>query len=93
MGWELMVTERGMLIKQREKLGLTQEEVAERAGITLKQYQRFEMQDVNISSSTFQIVHAVLKALELDTTSFDKGDYALEPLAEDDPLNQILKKI
>ena len=91
--WLRMVPENGILIGQREKLGLTQEEVAKRAGIKLEQYQRYEQCGVNITSSSLRIVHAVLKALELDTTAFSKGDYVLEPLAEDDPLCEILKKL
>ena len=88
-----IVPERGILIGQREKLGLTQEEVAAKAGITLKQYQKFESHDHNLSSSSFRIVHAVLSALELDTTAFKKGKYSLEPVPEDDPIYQIISKI
>ena len=93
MGLERFVPENWMLINQREKLGLTQEEVAAKAGITLEQYQRFEGDDHNLSSSTFRIVHAVLAALELDTTAFSTGEYVFEPLPEDDPLYQIISKI
>ena len=92
-GFLRMVPENGMLIGQREKLGLTQEEVAQRAGIKLEQYQRYEQCGVNISSSSLRIVHAVLKALELDTTAFDNGAYVLKPLPEDDPLYEILGKL
>ena len=92
-GFLRMVPENGILVGQREKLGLSQEEVAKRAGIKLEQYQRYEQCGVTISSSSMRIVHAVLKALELDTTAFDKGAYVLEPLPEDDPLYEILDKI
>jgi len=92
-GFLRVVPENGMLIGQREKLGLTQEEVAQRAGIKLEQYQRYEQCGVNISSSSCRIVHAVLKALELDTTTFDKGGYVFKPLPEDDPLYEILGKL
>jgi transcriptional regulator with XRE-family HTH domain len=88
-----MVPERGMLIGQREKLGLTQEDVAKKAGITLEQYKRFEGHDHNLSSSSFRIVHAVLSALELDLTAFKKGEYGVEEIPEDDPLYEILSKI
>jgi len=88
-----MVPENWMLREQREKLGLSQEEVATKAGIKLEQYQRYEMSTVCISSSSLRIVHAVLKALELDTTAFAQGKYALEPLPEDDPLYQICEKL
>jgi transcriptional regulator with XRE-family HTH domain len=88
-----MVPENGMLRGQREKLGLTQEEVATKAGIKLEQYQRYEEIGVNISSSSMRIVNAVLTALELDPTSFVNNEYCLEPLSEDDPLNQLYDKI
>ena len=88
-----VVPENGLLIKQREKLGLSQEEVAKRAGITLKQYQRYEEVGVCISSATStRIADAVFAVLEIDTTAFMKGDYVFEPLPEDDPLNKIFGK-
>lgn len=88
MGWMRMVPENGMLICQRKKLGLSQEDVAEKAGIKLEQYQRYEEIGANISSSSMRIVNAVLTALELDPTAFANGEYSFEPLPEDDPLNQ-----
>jgi transcriptional regulator with XRE-family HTH domain len=89
MGLQLIVTDRGMLIGQRKKLGLSQEDVAKKAGIKLEQYQRYENTENGFSSSSLRIVNAVLTALELDTTSFAKGEYALEPLPEDAPLNKV----
>lgn len=88
MGWMRVVPENGMLIGQRKKLGLSQEEVAKKAGIKLEQYQRYEEIGANISSSSMRIVNAVLTALELDPTAFANGEYSFEPLPEDDPLNQ-----
>ena len=94
MAWEVYIPNRGILIGQREKLGLTQEEVAKKAGITLKQYQMYESHDGrDFDSSSFRIVHAVLSALELDTTAFSKGKYSFEPLPEDDPIYKIVDKI
>ncbi|GHU97737.1 hypothetical protein FACS1894211_00090 [Clostridia bacterium] len=82
MSWQIMVPENAMLISQREKLGLTQEETAKKAGVTLEQYRRYEKKGVNISSSSVRIVNAVLTALELDPTLFKKGEYSLMPLSE-----------
>ena len=94
MGWQVVVPDRGVLIGQREKLGVTQEEVARKAGIKLEQYQMYESHDGReFSSSSMRIVNAVLTALELDPTAFANGDYSLEPLPEDDPLNQFSDKI
>jgi len=94
MGWQVVVPDRGVLIGHREKLGLTQEEAAKKAGITLKQYQMYESHDGReFSSSSLRIVNAVLKVLGLDPTAFAKGKYSLEDLPEDDPLNKILANI
>jgi transcriptional regulator with XRE-family HTH domain len=89
MGWEVFVPENGLLRKQRKKLGLTQEEVAKRAGIKLEQYQRYEEVGVNISSSSMRIASSVMKVLDIDPSAFANGDYVLEPLPENDPLNLI----
>jgi len=92
-GWFSVVPDKGMLVRQREKLGLSQEDVAKRAGIKLEQYQRYETQENAFTNSSMRIVNAVLTALELDITSFGKGEYCLEPVPEDDPINNILSKI
>lgn len=94
MGWQVIVPDRGILIGQREKLGLTQEKVAKKAGITLKQYQMYESHDGReFSQTSMRIVNAVLTALELDPTAFAKGEYSLKPVSEDDPIYKIKNKI
>lgn len=93
MSCKIIVPDNWILRNHREKLGLSQNEVAEKAGIKLEQYKKFESGDRDISSSTFRIVHAVLSALELDISAFNKGEYSLEPLPEDNPLNKILEQI
>jgi len=90
MGLHVVVPDRGILIGQREKLGLTQEEVAKKAGVTLKQYQMYESHDGReFSQSSMRIVNAVLTVLELDPTAFARGDYSLRPLPEEDPLSKL----
>lgn len=88
-----VVTDGGMLTEQREKLGLSQEEVAAKAGVTLKQYQSYEKMEFGFSSKPMRIVNAVLTALELDPSSYANAEYALKPLPEDDPMVQICKQI
>ena len=90
-----MVPDRGMLIRQREKLGLSQEEVAAKAGIKPEQYKRYENPDhaFSFSSSSLRIVNAVLTALELDPTAFAKGEYSLEEIPDDDPLYKTLRAL
>jgi transcriptional regulator with XRE-family HTH domain len=78
-GWVSFVPERGILIGQREKLGMSQEEVAEKAGIKPEQYKMYESHESRFSSSSMRIVNAVLTALELDPTAFANGEYSFAP--------------
>lgn len=74
--WQIMrVNDRSMLWHYREKLGLTQQQVADRAKIQLRQYQRFESEERSISSSSFNIACRVIEALELDPTKYFHGEY------------------
>ena len=94
MGWERIVQENNILIEQREKLGLSQEEVAAKAGIKIEQYQRYESHDGrDFSSSSMRIVNAVLTALELDPTAFANGEYSFKPYPEDYPPNQYIDEL
>ena len=94
VGLQIFVPDRGVLIGQREKLGLSQEEVTKKAGITLKQYQMYESHEGReFSSSSMRIVNAVLTVLELDPTAFAKGKYSLRDISEDDLLDKLKNKI
>lgn len=78
-GYEHYIPDHGILIGRREELGLTQEEVAEKAGVTLKQYQSYESCDGReFRTSSWGIVNAVLTALQLDPTDFTNGEYSWE---------------
>jgi transcriptional regulator with XRE-family HTH domain len=72
-----MQSEASILKQAREKLGLTQQQVANKAGIQLRQYQRFENAERNLTSSSFNIGCSVLEALEIDIAGFRRGDYVL----------------
>jgi len=69
------VEEKWILRDYRKKLGLTQQEVADKARIQLRQYQRFEGDEANLSSSSFNIACRVMDALGLDPTTYHKGGY------------------
>lgn len=69
-----------VLKKRRQKLGLTQQEVANRAGIQLKQYQRFEYGDRELSNAGFITTYKVLAALEMDAAKYAAGEYAIKEL-------------
>ena len=79
--------EQDILSDAREKLGLTQQEVADKAMIKLRQYQRFESGERNLSASSFEIARRVLEVLELDMTSFARGDYVISDETEDIPVD------
>lgn len=54
------------LAKQREALGLTQQDVADRAKINIRQYQRLENGERSIYSSSFRIGLNICHALKID---------------------------
>ena len=68
--------EKTILLEARKKLGLTQTQVAEKAYITLRQYQKFEGGERKLSSSSFWMASKILQVLELDVTTFARGGYA-----------------
>ena len=69
------VEEKWILKDYRHKLGLTQQQVADKARIQLRQYQRFEGGEINLSSSSFRIACQVMDALGLDPTTYHRGGY------------------
>ena len=75
MAYQIVQSEASILKQAREKLGLTQQQVANKAGIQLRQYQRFENAERNLTSSSFNIGCSVLEALEIDIAAFRRGDY------------------
>ncbi len=78
MAFQVMhVEEKWILRDYRDKLGLTQQQVADKAKIQLRQYQRFETGERNLSSSSFNIACRVIEALGLDITKYHHGDYVL----------------
>jgi len=68
--------EKTILLEARKRLGLTQTQVAEKAYITLRQYQKFEGGERKLSSSSFWMASKILQVLELDVTTFARGGYA-----------------
>ena len=69
-----------VLKKQRRQLGLTQQEVAEKAGINIKQYQRFETGERELTDASFVTTCQVLKALEMDAGKYATGEYEIKEL-------------
>jgi transcriptional regulator with XRE-family HTH domain len=67
--------EKTVLLTARKKLGLTQQQVADKAHITIRHYQLFESGERKLSTSSFVTASRVLGALELDLTAFANGEY------------------
>ena len=55
-----------LLRSRRKELGITQQRVADRAGIRLQQYQKFEYGRRNLLTASFDVACGVLEALEFD---------------------------
>jgi len=72
-----------VLREKRLVLGLTQQQVADKAKIAYTQYQRLESGERSIMSASFQLACRVIKALEMDIDKFYNGDYVIgEELVE-----------
>lgn len=56
--------------KHREHLGMTQQQVANEVGITVRQYQRYESGEKSIYSASFQIGVRLFKILGLEIKDF-----------------------
>lgn len=63
------------LHKMRLLQGLTQKEVADKAGIQWRQYQRFESGERSLLAASFQTACRVLEALGMDISDFYHGNY------------------
>lgn len=66
-----------ILLERRIDLGLTQKQVAAKAGIPYQSYQKFETGERNIKTASFIIACKVIVALDMDITKFYNGDYSL----------------
>jgi transcriptional regulator with XRE-family HTH domain len=82
MGLQIVRFEHNILQNARAESGLTQQQVADKAKVKLRQYQKFENGERNLSSSSFDIARQVLNALNLDLSAFARGDYTLSTVEE-----------
>ncbi len=69
----------GSILRERRlALGLTQQQIADKAGIKLQHYQAFEGGQRNLMTASFRIACSVLEALDLDIAKYYSGEYAPE---------------
>lgn len=66
-----------VLREKRVVLGMTQQQVADKAKIRLQQYQRFESGERNIMTCSFSLACRVIEALGMDISRFYHGDYTI----------------
>lgn len=77
-GFQLVnMTTESVLRQRRVTLELTQQEVADRAHISLQQYQKFESGARNIRTASFQLACRVIEALEMNVSDFYHNAYVL----------------
>ena len=67
----------GILRERRQILRLTQKEVADRAGIGLQHYQKFETEARKLNKASFDVACRVLEALEMNIADYFHGKYAV----------------
>lgn len=84
--WMLVEMEHHILRNQRETLGLTQQQVADKAKIQLRQYQRLESGERSIYGASFRTAISVCKALQLDPQRFIDGVYIAPTQGEENAL-------
>ena len=65
-GWVHCLTDGQVLRHRREEMRLTQQQVADKAGIQLRQYQRFESNERGLSGASMRIGLSVCSVLKLD---------------------------
>ena len=76
--------EKDVLIEARKKLGLTQQQVADKACVAMRHYQMFEGGTRKLTSSSFWTASKILQALELDITTFARGGYTMHDTNDGD---------
>lgn len=81
-----------ILREKRLVLGLTQQQVADKAKINYRQYQRFESGERNIMTASFQLVCRIIKALDMDIDKFYNGDYVFGEPVKETPNGLVYKK-
>jgi len=67
----------GLLKEQRVTCGLTQQQVADKAGILIQHYQKFESGERNLRTTSFDVACRVLEALDLDIVKYFHREYVL----------------
>jgi transcriptional regulator with XRE-family HTH domain len=65
----------GFLRERRMAMHLTQQAVADRAGICLQQYQKLEYGERDLNNASFCLAVRILEALQINVSDYLRGDY------------------
>ena len=68
--WDVLVQDYVLLKNRRLELGLTQQQVADKAKIQLRQYQRVESGERHITGASARIMLAICAVLKIDPYEF-----------------------
>lgn len=68
--YTIIQPDKGILYARRNQLGLTQQEVAKRSGINLRQYTRLESGERTMAGVSLRIGLAICDTLQLDPHRF-----------------------
>ena len=68
--WDVLVQDYVLLKNRRLELGLTQQQVADKAKIQLRQYQRVESGERHIRGASARIMLAICVVLKIDPYEF-----------------------
>ena len=66
-----------VLKEKRQILRMTQQQVADKAKVSLQQYQKFESGQRNIKTASFQLACRVIEALDMNVSDFYHGKYTI----------------
>lgn len=68
--WSMLAKDSDLLRYRRLELGLTQQQVADKAGIRLRQYQRVELGERHITVGSARIMLSICVVLKIDPYEF-----------------------
>lgn len=69
--YERMQADHHILLARRHQFGMTQQQVADAAGIQLRQYQRLESGERSMSGASLRIALSICAVLKLDPYRFE----------------------
>ena len=92
MSNQMIREEKDILVEARKKLGLTQQQVADKAGVAMRHYQMFEGGKRKLTTSSFWTASKILQTLGLDVTTFACGGYGFVENEDTNAVKSVMKE-